>query len=144
MIVVDASVLASALLDDAAGAHARRRLSHDPRWAAPSHLRIEVASVARGRALARKITEGRAEQGLRALAALAITCVDYRQLWPMIWKLRTTMAAYAAAYVAVARLYDCALVTADLRLAEAAVSSCSVTLVRPEENQDRHAAASAG
>lgn len=132
MIVVDTSVLASALLDDAAGEPARARLAKDPRWAAPAHLCIEVASVARGRALGGKITDDRAEQGMRALAALTFTTVAYRELWPLVWKLRGSITAYDAAYVAVARLYDCSLVTADRRLARSAVDHCTVAPVHPD------------
>lgn len=50
MIVVDASVLIDALLDDAeAGDRAREVLEADPAWAAPPHLLVEVVAVTRRR-----------------------------------------------------------------------------------------------
>ncbi|GAA3382400.1 hypothetical protein [Cryptosporangium minutisporangium] len=54
MIVIDASALADALMDDGdIGEQARRLLASDPGWAAPSHLVVEVLSVLRV-----EITEG--------------------------------------------------------------------------------------
>jgi predicted nucleic acid-binding protein len=47
MIVIDASVLADALIDDGpTGVGARSALAADSHWAAPAHVLVEVVSAA--------------------------------------------------------------------------------------------------
>ena len=64
MIVVDASVLATALADD--GDHARARLRGEA-LAAPELVDLEVPSVLRRLLLAGRLPAGRAEQALSDL-----------------------------------------------------------------------------
>ena len=70
MIVVDASVLATALADDGVdGDHARARLRGDF-LAAPELVDLEVPSVLRRLLLAGRLPARRAEQALSDLVAL--------------------------------------------------------------------------
>ena len=112
MLVVDASVLADALLDDGtAGDRARDELAADDQWAAPDHIFVEVMSVIRGRLLGRKIALERAEDAVTALVDMTMDKVDPVRLIPRIWELRGNVTAYDAAYVAAAEMLECPLLT---------------------------------
>ena len=127
MIVVDASVLIGALLDDgSAGDTARTALSLDPEWAGPPHLLIETVSVTRRRTLRGEVSTGRAQEAVTALGELEIHWVDPQRLLPRIWELRDTVTAFDAAYVAAAEMLDCVLLTEDRKLASASGPRCPI------------------
>lgn len=133
MLVVDASVLADALLDDGTvGDRARDELATDDQWAAPDHIFVEVMSVILGRLLGRKITLERAEDAITALADMAIDKVDPARLIPRMWELRGNVTAYDAAYVAAAEMLECWLLTGDRRLSRARGVRCEIRLIFSE------------
>jgi predicted nucleic acid-binding protein len=122
VIVVDASVLASALGDDAAdGDSARARLRGED-LAAPEIIDLEVASVWR-RTLH---DQRRASLALSDLADLPLRRAPHLPLLTRCWALRHNLTPYDAAYVALAEALGVALVTADRRLARASGIECAV------------------
>ncbi len=126
MIVVDASVIAPALADDADdGDRARERLRGE-RLAAPEVMDLQVASVIRRALLAGDLDERRAAFALDDLRALSLRRADHLRLLPRIWELRHNLTPYDAAYVALAEALDALLVTADQRLSQAAGPRCSI------------------
>ncbi|MBY8871061.1 type II toxin-antitoxin system VapC family toxin [Micromonospora sp. PLK6-60] len=130
VIVVDASVLADALVDDGPmGDAARVELSADPHWAAPSHLLVGVLSVIRGKSLGRKPGLARAQEAVDALPSLVIDEVGVPLLVDRMWQLRGNVTAYDAAYVAAAELLGCPLVTGDGRLAKVSGVRCEIRLL---------------
>jgi len=130
VLVIDASVLANALLDDGtAGAQARTELAADDRWAAPNHIFVEVLSVIRGRLLGRKITLERADDAVTALDELAMDTIDPARLVARMWELRSNITAYDAAYVATAELQACPLLTGDRRLARSRGVRCEIRVI---------------
>lgn len=132
MIVVDASVLADALIDDGSvGDSARTALAGDLHWAAPAHLLVEVLSVIRARALGGKLGPARAQEAVDALPTLVIDQIDVTGLVDRMWQLRGSITAYDAAYVAAAEALGCPLVTADARLAKATGMRCEIRLISP-------------
>ncbi len=134
MIVVDASVLIDALLDDGpSGSAARAVLADDPVWAAPACLPIEVLSVTRRRLLRGQISPERANDAVEVLAALEIDWIDPRAVTFRIWELRDNVAAFDAAYVAGAEALGVELVTGDRRLAAAPGIRCRLR-VMPEQS----------
>lgn len=126
MIVVDASVLASALIDDTEdGDVARARLQDDRDLHAPHLVDVEVLSVLRrARAEARRLASA-----LDALDALRLMRYPHRPFSRRIWELRDNVTPYDAAYVAIAEMLGCALVTADARLARATGPRCLIEVV---------------
>jgi predicted nucleic acid-binding protein len=129
VIVVDASVLAPALGDDAAhGDRARRRLRGE-RLAAPELVDLEVASVLRQSLRRGDIDDRRAELALADLIATPLRRVGHRRLLPRIWELRDNLTSYDAAYVALAEALDVLLLTADGPLARAPGAGCSIELL---------------
>lgn len=132
MIVLDASVLANAFTDDGpVGVVARTELARDVHWAAPEHFVVEVFSAIRGRWLGRKISEQRARDALTALAGSTIDLVPTGRLLERMWDLRNNVSGYDAAYVAVAEILDCALVTADGRLGRVSNLRCEIRVALP-------------
>lgn len=130
MIVIDASALADALMDDGpVGAAARSVLSADPAWAAPTHLLVEVLSVLRKKVRTGALAQARAAEIAAALPELVIDDVETPEIIERIWELRENLTAYDAAYVAAAELLECALVTGDARLVQAPGVRCPVSVV---------------
>lgn len=130
MIVVDASALANALLyNDDRGRKARAALARDVEWAAPDHWMTEVFSVVRGLTLGRKISEDTAAHTVERLPRIGIDTVRIADLLPRMWQLRSNVSGYDAAYVALAEARGLPLVTADRRLAQAALDRCRIELV---------------
>jgi predicted nucleic acid-binding protein len=121
VIVVDASALALALLDDGPlGEDARDRLTADPHWVVPAHLLVEVISAIQGKVMGGKITTKRGDDAIVAVAELTIDQVDLSGLVPRMWELRENLSPYDAAYVAAAEALGCPLVTGDAKLGRAA------------------------
>ena len=125
MIVVDASVLATALGDDGDdGRRARDRL-HGERLSAPELIDIEVTSVFRRLCVADQLDPVRADQALTDLETLRLDRVPHRPLLRRCWELRHNVTVYDAAYIALAEMLDATLVTADARLANAPGTTCA-------------------
>jgi predicted nucleic acid-binding protein len=129
VIVVDASVLASALGDDGPdGDRARHRLAGE-RLFAPELIDLEVASVWRRAARSGRLDDRRAGLALADLASMPLARASHRRLLARIWELRTNLTPYDAAYVALAELLDSVLVTADRALAGSSGIECEVEVL---------------
>lgn len=129
MIVVDASVLTTALSDDGSdGERARRRLSGEA-LAAPQVIDLEVTSVLRRLTRSGLLPERRAAQALEDLVDLPMERAVHTPLLRRCWQLRANVPAYDAAYVALAELLDVPLLTGDQRLVRAAGPRCSFELL---------------
>jgi predicted nucleic acid-binding protein len=130
VIVVDASVLATALGDDGPdGDHARARLRGE-RLSAPELVDLEIISVLR-----RQVHNGaadlrRAALALADLAALPLRRAPHRPLLARCWELRDNLTVYDASYVALAETLDVTLLTGDSRLARAPGLRCQVETFR--------------
>ena len=131
MIVVDASVVVLALLDEErVGDAARDALTADNRWIMPEHWAVEVLSVVRGHLLGGHIGAAQAGDAVDAVAEIDPEIVPTRLLVPRIWSLRGNLTTYDAAYAAAAEMYGCPLVTADGKLARASGIGCAIELIR--------------
>ncbi len=131
MIVVDASVLASALIDDGGeGERARLRLDAEEMLCAPEIVDLEVASAWRRDLRAGRIDEDRSRQALEDLAAMRLLRTSHQPFMARIWELRHNLTPYDAAYVALAEALDATLLTADARAARAPSLLCEVELLR--------------
>jgi predicted nucleic acid-binding protein len=129
VIVVDASVLAPALINDEdEGNRARARLAGE-RLAEPAVLDLEVASAWRGIARSGRLAKGRADQARAHLAAMPLARASHGRLMNRIWDLRDNLTPYDAAYVALAELLDTLLLTADAALARAPGIACEVEVI---------------
>jgi predicted nucleic acid-binding protein len=129
MIVVDSSVITTALADDGDdGARSRSRLAGE-RLVAPELLDLEVASALRKLVAARSLSARRARLALDDLLDLRCQRAPHRPLLGRLWELRGNLTVYDAAYVALAEHLEVVLVTADRRLARAPRVRCAVEVL---------------
>lgn len=123
--VVDASVLAAALVDT----------GHHGRWAegiiaagelaSPHLVLVETASVLRRAAAGGDISDDVATLAHRDLMDLAVNLYPYEALGSRVWELRHNVTAYDAWYVALAEALDAPLATLDRRLVDAPGPRCT-------------------
>lgn len=125
MIVVDASAALSALLN----AGPARRVLGDEQLHAPHLIDSEVANALRRRVAAQQLSTDAGWKALDALRRLGMTRYPMFSLSERVWELRENVSSYDAAYVALAELLDCNLLTADKRLARAPGLRCPITVV---------------
>lgn len=129
MIVVDASVVVSALLvGREEGGAAREALRSDAAHA-PHLLDVEVTSAVRRWVLAGRLTVEEARSSIRDLGDLAITRHGHEPLVDRVLDLRDAVSAYDGTYVALAELLGATMVTGDLRLSRAPGVRCPVSVI---------------
>ena len=129
MLVVDASVLATALADDGTDGDIARGRLRGQELAAPELLDLEVVSVLRRQLSVGKLDARRAGLALDDLLELPIRRVLHRALLRRCWQLRDNLSVYDAAYVALAEALDAPLLTADARLAKAPGVGCAIEVL---------------
>ncbi len=129
MLVVDASVLVTALGDDGADGDVARRRLRDATLVAPEIVDLEVSSVLRRLLRLERLTRRRAELALSDLIDLPLQRVSHRPLLPRCWTLRHTMTVYDASYVALAEELEATFVTADASLSRAPGLRCDVEIL---------------
>ena len=115
-VVIDASVLVSALMDRDEKAEAVRIMLAPVDLVAPHLVDLEVMQ-----GLRRHDRDGLhdAVRALRQFRLLEIRRFDHEPLLPRIWELRHNLTAYDAAYVALAEVIAAPLFTSDRRIATA-------------------------
>ncbi|MPZ60178.1 MAG: PIN domain-containing protein [Propionibacteriales bacterium] len=113
-LVVDSSLVLRALGE--AEADEVLRLSAPRVLHAPHLIDFEFANALRGLALGGKLTADRAESVRADFADLQIERYSGAVVSERVWQLRDTFTAYDAAYIALAELLDCPLLTGDAKL----------------------------
>jgi len=130
-LVIDASVIVAALVDDGPEGRWAEALVADNALAAPHLLPVEVAHVLRRASRAGDLSADTASLAHRELVALRVELFAYEQLEERIWGLRTTVTPYDAWYVALAERLDARLATLDRRLCRASGPRCPFLLPDP-------------
>lgn len=130
MIATDASVVVDALVDTGlSGQRAHKALASDPSWVAPPHFHLEVTSAVLRLMQSAVISVADADRAIAGLVALRVRLVEPALLLGRVWDLRDNLTPYDAAYVAVAEVAQCRLLTTDRRLAAAPGIRCDVTVL---------------
>jgi predicted nucleic acid-binding protein len=125
-VVVDASAIVSLLIDPGQlGAAVAKRLAGRT-LLAPHLLPFEVANVLRRRRNGGQLSNMDAGRAFDSLRTLPIGLWPFDTLASSMWRNGHHMSSYDAAYVALAELIDCPLVTCDTRLARAPGIACTV------------------
>lgn len=125
-VVVDASVLVAALVDDAdTGEWSARALRANP-LAAPELVLFEAANVLRRLSSGGILSVQLAGLAHHDLLLLDLTLWPYGALAQTAWARRGSLSMYDASYIALAVQLDVPLVTLDERLARTARRSCAV------------------
>lgn len=124
-IVVDASAIVAALVDDGPDGHwaADTIVAHP--LAAPHHMPVEAANILRRAAVVGQLSADLAVLAHDDLAALDVELFPYTLLAPRSWDLRANLTIYDAAYVSLAELLGAPLATLDHRMARAAGPRCA-------------------
>jgi predicted nucleic acid-binding protein len=127
-VVVDASVVAAALLDTGpVGTWAEQLLTAGP-LAAPHLMPVEVANVLRRSALSADITADTASLAHEDLLALRVELFPYGPCAARAWELRSNVTTYDGWYVALAESLGASMATLDLRLSRASGPRCEFLL----------------
>lgn len=128
MLVVDASAVVDLLTSTGVTTQLHRRLQAET-LIAPDHLPIEVASALRGLNRGGLLSDTRLDAAASDLTRLRVDLSATLPLVPRVLALRRNFTAYDAAYVALAELATCTLVTLDRRMARAASKHCTVEVI---------------
>ena len=124
-LVVDATVVVSALIDSGPeGAWASEQMARGP-LTAPHHMPVEVANVLRRAALRGEIPDGIASLALQDLLDVRFELFPFAPFAPRAWALRDNVTPYDAWYVALAESLDAPLATLDNRLRRAPGCRCT-------------------
>jgi predicted nucleic acid-binding protein len=129
VLVVDASVLVTALADDGADGDGARARLRGRRLAAPELIDLEVLSVLRRGHASGALDQRRVDLAITDLLDLPIERARHSQLLLRCWELRHNLTPYDASYVALAEALDAELLTADARLAAALGIRCTVSVL---------------
>jgi len=129
VIVLDASAAIEWLLQSPAGVRIDKRIfSVSQSLHAPHLLDVEVAQVLRRYVREKTISEQRGEEALEDLGDLSLNRYPHDFLLPRVWKLRATLTAYDAVYIALAEVLDAPLLTCDNKIAFASGHNASIVV----------------
>ena len=130
MIVVDASAALELLLRTETGIKVQERaLDAGESLHAPHLIDIEVTQTLRRLVILKEITAARGKQALEDHLALHIKRAEHKDLLERVWSLRDSITAYDAAYVVLAEILDCSLITCDARLARSHGHKARIELI---------------
>lgn len=128
-VVVDASALVAALVDEGRGGRRASQELMGRRLLGPSLVPFEVSSVLRRPVVGGIVGEGAATLAYTDLLDLEVDLFPHDALAIRIWELRHVASAYDAAYLALAEAVDAPLITLDRRLAGVPGTTCTVRVI---------------
>jgi predicted nucleic acid-binding protein len=131
VIVVDASALLEFLLQTALGARVEARLFRDEdELHAPHLVDVEVVQGLRRLVRAGEVSPGRADEAIADLTNLDLHRHPHVDLLGRAWKLRDSITAYDAMYVALAEAMEATVVTCDSPLAKTLGQGAPIDVIR--------------
>lgn len=119
MIVVDANVIAYAVIPGARTTAALAAIEMDPEWVAPPLWRSELRNILATSVRTKRLTRGQASRAWAQAERLVIDAtltLDFETILGL--SVKTGASAYDCEYVALAKALGVALLTADGRLAQ--------------------------
>lgn len=124
-IVIDASVLAAALVDSGKEGRWAEAVISDDGAAAPELILAETSNVLRRLERTRTISTFEANSAHRDLTRLELELFPFGPFAERVWDLRDNLTSYDAWYVALAEALHCSVATLDKRLTRASGPKCS-------------------
>jgi predicted nucleic acid-binding protein len=130
LIVVDASAVLELLLRTEKGVKVQKRaLDSEQTLHAPHLIDVEVSQTLRRLVSLKEITAPRGKQALDDHVALNIKRAEHKDMLERIWSLRDSVTAYDAAYVVLAEILNCPLITCDAKLARSHGHKARIELI---------------
>ena len=127
-VVVDASVLVSALVDSADhGAWAEAVIADDS-LAGPELALAEASNILRRLERAGVVSRLEAMSAHQDLLQLDVELFPFTPFAERVWALRSNLTSYDAWYVALAEAIGCPLVTLDRKLSRATGPACRIVV----------------
>ncbi len=123
-LVVDASVVAAALVDTGPDGTWADGVLGSEDLLAPHLMPVEVANVLRRLAISGDISTESASLAYADLLKLRIALFAYEPFAERVWELRGGLTAYDGWYVALAETVDAPLATLDNRLSRSSTIRC--------------------
>lgn len=130
-IVVDASVLVAALVDDGADGAWSRDVLSEGTLAAPELALAEASNILRRLEIAGGITRSAANRAQTDLLRFDIDLFPFAPFGDRVWELRANLTSYDAWYAAIAETLGCPLATLDYRLSRASGPTCVIVVPPP-------------
>ena len=123
-LVVDASLIVSALVDTGrTGTWAESLLAAEP-LSAPHLMPVEAANILRRAAVRGEISADVASMAHADLLDLRVELFPYAPFAARVWELRDNLTTYDAWYIALAEFLSSPVATLDRRLSRAAGPRC--------------------
>lgn len=129
LVVLDASVLVSVLIDPSAGLESAVGRLSGAALLAPAILPFEVANVMRRRRNRGDLSPAEADLAFEELRSFPVELWPFEVVAERAWQLGPNLSAYDAAYVALAELTGATLMTRDRRIAGAPGVRCRIDVV---------------
>ena len=132
--VVDASVLAAALIGSSSAGRWAESTLMDDALAGPELALAEASNILRRLELAGQVSRLEAASAHADLLRLDMALFPFAPFAERIWALRKNMSSYDSWYVALAETLDCSLATLDRSLSHASGPLC--TVLTPHRSHD--------
>ncbi len=128
MIVIDSSVLITALVEDTDDAVWARTIAANPNMHAPELILAEVMNNLRRSESNQQVSSVQAEFARQDLLRHDLRLYPFAPFTERIWDLRHNLTCYDAWYVALAETLGCPLATLDRRINRAGGVQCEVLI----------------
>ena len=135
-VVVDASVVVSALVDSGPNAAWAEAALTNGALAGPALVPAEASNILRRLERAGIISQLEATSAHQDLLQADIELFPFTPFAERAWALRHNPTSYDAWYVALAEALDCPLVTLDRRLSRASGPTCRIVIPPPQEPRE--------
>ena len=136
MVVVDASVIVSTLVDVGREGQWAEAAVADGILIGPELILVEASNILRRLEQAGEISQQEATNAYADLLQLDMELFPFAPFAERVWALRSNLTCYDAWYVALAEEFDCPLITLDKRLSRASGPKCEIVIPPWDEREE--------
>lgn len=136
MVVVDASVIVSTLVDVGREGQWAEAAVADGILIGPELILVEASNILRRLEQAGEISQQEATNAHGDLLQLDMELFPFAPFAERVWALRSNLTCYDAWYVALAEEFDCPLITLDKRLSRASGPKCEIVIPPWDEREE--------
>lgn len=136
MVVVDASVIVSTLVDVGREGQWAEAAVADGILIGPELILVEASNILRRLEQAGEISQQEATNAHEDLLQLDMELFPFAPFAERVWALRSNLTSYDAWYVALAEEFNCPLITLDKRLSRASGPKCEIVIPPWDEREE--------